>query len=419
MNWNPIKLLIIILLVAGISIYSYPPLLQGLNLGLDLRGGIHILLEAEETEEVEITNEIMEQLVAVMRHRVDELGVSEPYIQRAGGPMGRRIVVEIPGIDDPETARDIIGRTASLEFRLPNGEVFLTGYHLQTASASIDGHPPATENVVNLNFNAVGARIFGDVTTHMATTYPHHDPRRYIYIYLDGDQIQRAHVLQSITGGQARISGNFIEFEQAANLAALLRAGALPVDVEIKQLRLIGPQLGVEAIERSQMALIIGITFIFLFMMIVYKLNGIVANISLVLYGVILLALLSGINAVLTLPGIAGLLLSVGLAIDANIIIYERIKEELRTGKSLRAAVDAGFKRATLTILDANITSLVASLVLFMFGTGLIRGFAVTLSLGIVVSLFTSLIFTRILLRTIVRIKMFQNTGYYGVKEGN
>ena len=414
MNWNPIKLLIILLLVAGISIYSYPPLLQGLNLGLDLRGGVHILLEAQETAEVEITNEIMDQLLAVMRHRVDELGVSEPYIQRSGS---RRIIVELAGIDDPETAREIIGRTASLEFRWPDGRVFLHGGHLQTARASIEGQGFATEYQVNLSFTTEGAMRFAEVTTHMANSYPRHDPRRYIYIFLDGDQIQRAHVIEPITGGQARISGGFAEFTDAANIAALLRAGALPVDVEIKQLRLIGPQLGVEAIERSQVALTIGITFIFLFMLIVYKLNGIVANISLALYGVILLALFSAIDAVLTLPGIAGLLLSVGLAIDANIIIYERIKEELRTGKSLRASVDAGFRRATLTILDANITSLVASLVLFMFGTGLIRGFAVTLSLGIIVSLFTSLIFTRILLYIIVRIKIFQNTSYYGVKE--
>ena len=416
---NVFKLLVVILLVAGISIYSYPPLLQGLNLGLDLRGGVHILLEAVETEEIEITNEIMEQLVTVMRHRVDEIGVSEPYIQRAGGPGGRRIVVELAGIDDPETAKEIIGRTASLEFRLPDGNVFLTGGHLSTARATIEVHGPVSQNQVNLSFNAEGARRFAEVTTRMANTYPYGDDRRMIYIFLDGEQIQRVHILEPIPGGQARISGGFDQFEDAARLAALLRAGALPVDVEIIQLRSIGPQLGADAIQRSQTALIIGITFIFLFMLVVYKLNGIVANISLVLYGVILLALLSGVNAVLTLPGIAGLLLSVGLAIDANIIIYERIKEELRTGKSLRAAVDAGFRRATLTILDANITSLVASLVLFMFGTGLIRGFAVTLSLGIVVSLFTSLIFTRILLYIIVRIKIFQNTSYYGVKEVN
>lgn len=405
---NPIKLLIILLLVAGISIYSYPPLLQGLNLGLDLRGGVHILLEAEATEEVEITNEVMEQLLEVMRHRVDELGVSEPYIQRSGA---NRIVVELAGIDDPETAMAIIGRTASLEFQLPDGTVILHGGHLSTAAARIENNV----NQVHISFNAEGAMIFGQVTAHMVNNYPYGSPNRRIAILLDGEVLSDPHIREAIPGGNAVISGNFHEFSEAATLAALLRAGALPVDVEMVHVLIIGPQLGADAIERSQIALIIGITFIFLFMFIVYKLNGVVANISLVLYGVILLALLSSINAVLTLPGIAGLLLSVGLAIDANIIIYERIKEELRTGKSLRAAVDAGFRRATLTILDANITSLVASLVLFMFGTGLIRGFAVTLSLGIVVSLFTSLIFTRILLRTIVKIKIFQNNKYYGV----
>ncbi|WP_035270416.1 protein translocase subunit SecD [Desulfitibacter alkalitolerans] len=407
---NTFKLLLVILLVAAISFFSYPPLINSLNLGLDLRGGVHIVLGAIETEDVKVTDEDMEQLMMVMRQRVDELGVSEPYIQREGD---KRLIVELAGIDDPEEAVKIIGKTASLEFQLADGTVILHGGDLETAQARMDQYTQRPQ--VNLKFKPEGARVFAQVTGELANSYPPQDPRRYIAILLDGEVLTNPHVNEAIPDGQAVISGGFTEFIEAANLAALLRAGALPVDVEILEKRLVGPQLGLDSIEKSKKAIAIGITFIILFMLLVYRLNGLAANISLALYGVVLLALISGIKATLTLPGIAGLLLSVGMAVDANIIIYERIKEELRNKKSIRAAVDAGFRRATLTILDANMTTLIGAFVLYFFGAGMIRGFAVTLTLGILASMFTSLIFTRILLRTAVKIKIFQNTRYFGV----
>lgn len=409
-NANTLKLLLVILLVAAISFFSYPPLINSLNLGLDLRGGVHIVLGAIETEDVKVTDEDMDQLMMVMRQRVDELGVSEPYIQREGD---KRLIVELAGIDDPEEAVKIIGKTASLEFQLADGTVILHGGDLETAQARMDQLTQRPQ--VNLKFKPEGARIFAQVTEELVSTYPPHDPRRYIAILLDGEVLTNPHVNEPIPDGQAVISGGFNEFIEAANLAALLRAGALPVDVEILEKRLVGPQLGLDSIEKSKNAIAIGITFIVLFMLLVYRLNGLAANISLVLYGVILLALLSGINATLTLPGIAGLLLSVGMAVDANIIIFERIKEELRNKKSIRAAVDSGFRRATLTILDANITTLIGAFVLYFFGAGMIRGFAVTLTLGIIASMFTSLIFSRILLRTAVKIKALQNVKYFGL----
>lgn len=407
---NTFKLLLVLVFVAAISFFSYPPLISSLNLGLDLRGGVHIVLGAIETDEVKVTNEDMEQLMTVMRQRVDELGVSEPTIQREGDT---RLIVELAGIDDPEEAVKIIGKTASLEFQLVDGTVILHGGDLETAQARMDtmsGQPQ-----VNLKFKPDGAKIFAQVTGELARSYPERDPRRHIAIILDGEVLSNPHVNEAIPDGQAVISGGYTEFVEAANLAALLRAGALPIDVEILERRSVGPQLGIDSIEKSKTAIIIGITFIILFMLIVYRLNGLAANISLALYGVILLAMITGIKATLTLPGIAGLLLSVGMAVDANIIIYERIKEELRNKKSIRAAVDSGFRRATLTILDANITTLIGAAVLYFFGVGLIRGFAVTLTLGIIASMFTSLIFTRILLRIVVKIKFFQNTRFFGV----
>jgi len=407
---NTFKLLLVLVFVAAISFFSYPPLINSLNLGLDLRGGVHIVLGAIETDEVTVTNEDMDQLMMVMRQRVDELGVSEPHIQREGD---KRLIVELAGIEDPEEAVRIIGKTASLEFQLSDGTVILHGGDLETAQARMDSMSGQPQ--INLKFKPEGAKTFAQITGELASSYPERDPRRHIAILLDGEVLTNPHVETAIPDGQAVISGGYTEFVEAANLAALLRGGALPVDVEILERRTVGPQLGLDSIEKSKTAIIIGLSFILLFMLIVYRLNGLAANISLALYGVILLALITGINATLTLPGIAGLLLSVGMAVDANIIIYERIKEELRNKKSIRAAVDSGFRRATLTILDANITTLIGAAVLYYFGAGLIRGFAITLTLGIIASMFTSLIFTRILLRTVVKIKFFQNTRFYGV----
>ncbi|MEW6621740.1 MAG: protein translocase subunit SecD [Bacillota bacterium] len=406
---NIFKLLLVIIVVFAISIYFYPPLITSLNLGLDLQGGVHIVLGAVESKEKPVTNEDMEQLMAVMRQRVDELGVSEPYIQREGE---RRLIVELAGIKDPEEAVKIIGKTASLEFQLVDGTVILHGGDLETAHARVDSQTQRPQ--VNLKFKSEGARIFAQITEQLVTSFPKDDPRRHIAILLDGEVLTNPHVNDVIRDGQAVISGGFMTFNEAANLAALLRAGALPVNVEILEKRTVGPQLGIDSIFKSQRAIVIGVTFIILFMLVFYRLNGLAANISMILYGLILLGMLSGIKATLTLPGIAGLLLSVGMAVDANIIIYERIKEEIRNNKSLRAAVDAGFKRATLTILDANITTLIGAFVLYFFGVGLIRGFAVTLTLGIVASLFTSLVFTRFLLRNAVRIKALQNVKLFG-----
>jgi len=407
---NIFKLVLILIFVLVISVLSYPPLIKSLNLGLDLQGGVQLVLGAVDTDEHKVTSDDMEQLATVMGQRVDELGVNEPIIQREGD---KRLIVELAGIKDPEEAIELVGRTASLEFQLSDGTVILHGAELQTANARVDSVTQQAH--VNLQFKPEGAQKFAQITRELVNQYPRGDTRRSIAILLDGEVITKPHVDSTIPDGQAMISGGFQTFEEAANLAAILRAGALPVDVEILEKRIVGPQLGLDSIEKSKIAIIVGIVFILIFMPAFYRLNGLIANVSLALYGVIFLSLIVGINAVLTLPGIAGLLLSLGMSIDANIIIYERIKEELRNKKSLRAAVDAGFRRSTLTILDANLTTLLVAGVLYFFGVGLVRGFAVILILGILASMFTALVFTRFLLRIVVRIKFFQNTRFFGV----
>lgn len=405
---SSLLIMIIIMVILAIGFFSYGPLLGSLNLGLDLQGGVHVVLQAEEKEGVEVTDNDMEQLKSVMRHRVDELGVSEPIIQREAG---NRLIVELAGVDDPEEAVDVIGKTALLEFKTEEHGIVLTGRDLSDARAVID--PRTNEPIIEVNFQGDAAEKFYEVTLHLYET------RGQLSIVLDDQVLTSPFVDEPIPGGEAIIRGGFQDYEEAVNLAALLRGGALPVDVEILEMRTVGPQLGVDSLERSINAALIGVSLIVLFMLACYKVTGLIATLALIIYGILVLLVLNTIEAVLTLPGIAGLLLSIGMAVDANIIIFERIKEELRKGKSLRAGVDSGFKKAVSPILDANITTLIGAGVLFYFGTGLIKGFAVTLSLGIVASMITAFTLSRFLYRTFVRTRGFDSLKLYGVKGGS
>jgi preprotein translocase subunit SecD len=374
-----------------------------MKLGLDLQGGVHVVLQAQETAGREVTDDDMEQLKSVMRQRVNELGVSEPVIQREGK---RRLIVELAGVENPEEAVELIGKTASLKFKTEEHGVILTGKDLADAKAVIK--PDTNEPIVEIKFKKEGARKFADITSELAGWGR-------IAILLDDKVISNPAVKEPIPNGQAVISGGFKNYNEAVQLAALLRGGALPVDVKVIEKRNVGPQLGIDSLNKSKVAAIIGIIAIMLFMMAFYRIPGFIATIALVVYGLLVLIVMNSINAVLTLPGIAGLLLSVGMAVDANVIIFERVKEELRNGKSLRAGVDAGFKRAFWTIFDANVTTLLGAAVLYYFGTGLIRGFAVTLSLGILASMFTAITLSRWLLRIFIRVKGFTNPKMYGI----
>lgn len=462
---------------------------RAINLGLDLRGGMYLLLEVDRSKlEEQDVDEAVSRALEVIRNRIDQWGVFEPSIQRIGRD---RILVQLPGVLDVERARSLIGRTAQLEFKLvadptvvndvlqkidnalknqsavpdtllspedslrllrpftsllnasPEGnrivvvednwsevdstlsleavkkviprdyeflwgktveyqgtkfrplylvkkKAEITGAYIKSARHSIgSGTDPATANkpIVQLSFDRKGAARFARITGE--------NVGKPLAIVLDS-VVQSAPTIQErISGGNAQITG-LSSMDEAKELAIILRAGALPAPLKILEERSIGPLLGHDSVRRGMMALIIGFVAVIIFMIAYYKTAGVIADLALLLNLLFILSLLVGFHATLTLPGMAGLILTVGMAVDANVLIFERIREELRAGKSMKVAVDQGYSRAFITILDANLTTLIAALVLLRFGTGPIKGFAVVLSIGIVVSFFTAIFVTKI-----------------------
>ena len=389
----------IVVAIIGLVYFTYRPIMNNLQLGLDLKGGLHVVLQAQEKEGEEITQDTIQKSIGVLRNRVDNLGVKEPSIY----PQGKdRIVVEIAGVDDPEQAVDIIKNTAQLEFQDEEGNVLVTGKDLKDAQASPGtGGQGAT---VDLEFNDAGAKLFAEATAK--------NVGRRIAIVIDEEVISAPTVNEPIPNGRAQISGGFTA-EEAQNLAVLLRSGALPVSFYIMEKRTIGPTLGADSLDLSVKAAIVGLIAILIFMIGYYLLPGAVAAISMALYTVLVLGTMIMLGTSLTLPGIAGFVLSIGMAVDANIIIYEHIKEELRLGKTLKASIQSGFARAFWTIFDAQLTTLIAALVLIWFGSGPIKGFAVTLSIGIIASLVVALGFTRYVM--VLCADFVKNTKLYGV----
>ncbi len=387
-----------VIVVVLIGVFAWKPISQNLNLGLDLQGGLHVVLQADESSGAEVTDDTITKSIGIIRERVDRLGVSEPTIYAQGAD---RIVVEIAGVDDPEEAVNIIRNTAQLEFWDEEGNVLLTGEHLKDAQAAM--RSGANDAIINLEFDEEGALLFEQATQD--------NVGKALLIVLDDEIISAPIVNEVIEGGQCIIEGSF-SAEEANNLAMLLRSGALPVSFQILEKRTVGPTLGADSLEKSLQASAIGLLLILAFMIFYYRLPGIVADISLILYSLVVLGCMILLGSVLTLPGIAGFALSVGMAVDANVIIYERLKEELRSGKSLRASVEASFKHASWTIFDANLTTLITAIVLMYFGSGPIRGFAVTLSIGIVASVLIALTFTRFLLNLMARVS--SNTKLFG-----
>lgn len=356
------------------------------NLGLDLKGGVHVVLEADESATT-VTNETIAGVVSIIERRINALGVSEPLIQRQGGS---RVIVELPGIHDQQQAIDTVGATALLEFKDPQGNTAIDGSYLRNVQLGVDryGQP-----AIDLEFDREGVQLFAQLTTRyqgQATT-----------IVLDGVELQTVMIREPILEGKAQITGG-MTMEEARHMVVLLQEGSLPVPMNIMEIRNIGPTLGQDSINRSFRAGIIGVILVLTFMGLVYKLPGLVADFALLIYIIIVVGALSAINAVLTLPGIAGIILSVGMAVDANVLIFERIKEEIAEGKRLRSAIEAGFNRAFATILDSNITTLITAAVLFFVGTGGVRGFAVTLGVGILASMFTAVFVTRLFLDIVV-----------------
>lgn len=380
--------------------YKIIPIKESIKLGLDLRGGVSVLLEAKPKPGEKVTDEKMTGAENVIRSRIDQLGVTEPVIVRQGDT---RILVELPGVEDSQRALEIIGKTASLQFVGPDNEVILTGDNVKDAKAV---YGQQNEPMVSLKFDSEGAKKFAKATEKYL--------KQPIAIVLDEQLISAPTVEDVITNGEAVIT-NIQSIENAAELAALIRAGALPVDLEQRQVMTVGPTLGADSLNKSLKAGLIGVVLVFLFMLFYYRIPGLVADFSLLVYIMLVLTIFSAIGATLTLPGIAGFILSIGMAVDANVLIFERMKEELRNGKTLRAAVDAGFHRALTTIIDSNITTIIAAIVLLYFGTGPIKGFAVTLIIGIVVSMFTAITVTRVILINLVNTRLFTNKKLFGV----
>lgn len=401
---NKIYLVLVLLLAAGIVFWQLylDPVTGKLNQGLDLAGGIYVIYEGVDTPDNPVTDQSMTMAVEVIRQRIDSLGVTEPNIQRQGRD---RIIVELPGISNPEEALEILGTTAMLEFIDESGTVWVTGADLISADAALNQFGQA---IVNLDFNSDGARKFEEATRA--------NLNKPLHIMLDGEIISSPTVESVITGGSAIISG-VGTMEDAQNLAVMLSSGALPVELRIIETRAVSATLGQDSIDRSITAAIIATAAVLAFMFLLYRIPGLWADVALAIYLVLVLWTLAAINATITLPGIAGLILSIGIAVDANIIIYERIKEELRIGKTLRASIDSGFDNALSTILDANITTLIATTVMFFLGTGPVKGFALTLTIGILVSMFTALVITKFLLRTLARTGWIKNPArLFGVK---
>jgi SecD/SecF fusion protein len=423
------------------------------RLGLDLRGGTQIVLEAKDSPDRRVDGDTVARTLEVLRRRVDQLGVAEPTLQRSGE---RRVLVELPGVYDPAEAVEVIGRTAQLTFhpvlgltepaageptptqppaspdelvladegggRLRLGPAALTGEAVGDARAELDPQAQVRWQVA-IEFQGDGGRRWAELTGE-AACQPPGDPRRRVAIVLDRQVISSPQVdpsvacEQGIGGGQTVITGDFTDRE-AQDLSLLIRAGALPVPVEVIEQRTVGPTLGEAAIKASVQAAVLGTALTILYMIAYYRLLGGLAAVALLCYGLLSFAVLLALRSTLTLPGIAGFVLAIGMAVDANVLVFERMREEHRAGAGLRPSLERGFTKAFSAIVDSNVTTLLAAVLLFFLASGAVRGFGVTLSVGVLVSMFTALVVTRVLVELVARAAAVrQRPGLLGLEGG-
>ena len=380
--------IVLIVIASIITIFVKPT-----KLGLDLVGGSRLVLEAQTTKSVaEITPEVMERLQFAIENRVNKLGVAETVVQQIGD---KRLLVEIPNVTDLKEAKAFLGETAQLEFKKEavkkDGttewvETGLTGQDLAKSMLTTDsvGHW-----VVSLEFKAEGSRKFAELTKELVN--------KPMAIFFNGDLVSAPNVNEPIYGGKAQISGgdSGFAYDEAERMVNLLNAGALPVPAKVVEENTVGPTLGADSIQKSKVAGIIGLGFVMLFMLAYYRLPGLIADIALIIYSLMLFALFKAIPVTLTLAGIAGFILSVGMAVDANILIFERTKEELRAGRNLFTAINSGFDRAFTSIFDSNMTTIITCTILYLLGTSIVKGFALTLAIGVVVSMFSAITITK------------------------
>lgn len=406
-----VSLVLILLVTFGLACASYMGIgenhvlgVQNIKQGLDLSGGVHIVYEADQQT---VTDDEMISAISLIRGRLDRKGYTEAEVSRQGE---KRISVDIPGVDNPEDAINEIGQTAQLTFQDMEGNVLLNGSDVADATKQVGtvSSSGISEPYVSLEFTEEGKKKFADATQKFIG--------QQIAIVLDDSIISAPTVNSAITDGQAMITGSFTP-ESAEELAALIRAGSLPFNLNVLEMNHVGALLGANALQTSLFAGFIGIILVMAYMLLMYRMSGVAADIALIVYVAIELVVLSFFQVTLTLPGIAGIVLSIGMAVDANVIIFERIREELAVGRTLRSAIQGGFKSALPAIVDGNITTLIAAVILYWLGTGTVKGFAQTLMIGIVVSMFTALVITRIIMKALVGIGINYPTLYAAKKK--
>jgi preprotein translocase subunit SecD len=405
--------ILVFAVIVGLAIWSILSL--PIKLGLDLKGGTQVILKATQIQKASDTtsstaagaasqagnasSDAIDKAMLIMLNRIDKLGISEPLITK---DFSSNIVVQLPGVDNPDKAVEVIGQTAQLEFRIVEGyddqknyklgPVLVTGDKLSSAKAGYDSNGQV---VVQFSFNAEGAKEFEKVTSE--------NIGKQLAIVLDG-QVKSAPVIRSAISDSGVIE-SIASLEEAKDIALVLQTGALPVNLEIQEVRTIGPTLGQDSLQQSLLAGAIGFLLVVIYMIVMYRGLGLVSVIGLISYIALFWGVLAGLKTPLTLPGIAGLILTIGIAVDANVLIFARIKEEMIKGKTKIVAFREGFKNALKAIIDSNITTLITAAALYRFGTGPIRGFAVTLAIGIVISMFTAIVLTRSILFLMVNSK--------------
>ncbi|MBN1321873.1 MAG: protein translocase subunit SecD [Thermoleophilia bacterium] len=450
-----VVILIVVAILLGVAAYFAFPLSKT-NLGLDLQGGLSVILEAKDTSD-ENFGDKMDRAVEIIQSRVNKLGVAEPEIQRQGDS---KISIQLPGIDNPEQAMEIIGKTAVLEFfdvkdfgtpyaseadalaaagvaspdDLPDGtqvvfwstkgdavsdqyflvsaEPALTGDLLKDAQSSFESLNNNPK--VDMQFTSEGADIFAQVTKRMAETAQITGEDQLLAIVLDGVVESAPRVLEEITGGNAEITGTFTR-EQTQNLALVLQTGALPIELEPVSQNEIGATLGKAALNQALIAGLVGVILIIVFMIAYYRLLGVVASIALVVYAILFMGILNAIGVTMTLPGIAGMILTFGMAVDANVLIFARMRDEVAAGKTIGAATSAGFSKAFKAVFDCNMTTIITAIILFWAASGGIKGFALTLGIGVALSFLTAVLVTRSMLTVLSGWKLFKKRRLLGL----
>jgi len=424
MRKNKLNIVTVLVFAAIVGLAIWSILSFPIKLGLDLKGGTQVILKATQIPKTgdatattvdpnatagNASSDAIDKAMLIMLNRIDKLGISEPLITK---DFSSNIVVQLPGVDNPDKAVEVIGQTAQLEFRIVEGydeqnnyklgPVLLTGDKLTNAKAGYDSNGQV---MVQFSFNAEGAKEFEKITTANIGNQ--------LAIVLDG-QVKSAPVIRSAISDSGVIE-SISSLQEAKDIALVLQTGALPVNLEIQEVRTIGPTLGQDSLRQSLLAGAIGFLLVVIYMLVMYRGLGLISVIGLTSYVALFWGVLSGLRTPITLPGIAGLILTIGIAVDANVLIFARIKEEMAKGKTKLIAFREGFKNALKAIIDSNITTLITAAALYRFGTGPIRGFAVTLAIGIVISMFTAIVLTRSILFLMVNSKVM-SLKFIGVK---